>query len=138
MPARKTTRKELIPAKRSAIWTRWQDGHGYSAISRLEDTPYSIVWDIIQRKLATTDSTFESKLRSGPFKKTSARDDRALVRYAIANPRDTLHSLATPSKSGHKLGRNAVRKILKAAGKAKRKPRKKPYLKLEHKNKRLV
>ena len=43
-----------------------------------------------------------------------------------------------PSKLGYKLGRNTVSKILKAYGKAKRKPRKKPYLKPRHKYKRLI
>ncbi|KAH9213104.1 hypothetical protein DL95DRAFT_463340 [Leptodontidium sp. 2 PMI_412] len=135
---RKTDRKELTPAQRAQIWTRYLDGHRFTAISKLEETPYSTVRSIIERRLETGDSSFENKPRSGPSKKTSDRNDRALIRHANQNPRDTLYALATPSKSGHKLGRNTVRKILKAYGKAKRKPRKKPYLKPKHKNKRLI
>jgi hypothetical protein len=45
----------------------------------------------------------------------------------------TLHTLCTPSKSTKQLGRNLVRKILKNASKSKRRPRKKPFLKPEHK-----
>jgi len=69
----------------------------------------------------------------GVRKKTSTRDDRALLRAANADTKATLYALATPSKSGYQLGRNTVRKILKTAGKAKRKPRKKPFLSPEHK-----
>jgi transposase len=136
--ARKSDRTELTAAKRAKIWTRYCDGHGYTAISRLEKTPYSTVRSIVERTLKSGDTSFESKPRHGASKKTSDRDDRALVRHAIQNPKDTLYALATPSKSGHKLGRTTVRKILKAYGKAKRKPRKKPYLKPEHKYKRLI
>lgn len=136
--ALKTDRTELTAAKRAQIWTRWQDGHGYTAISRLEKTPYSTVRSIIERTLESRNYSFESKPRQGALKKTSDRDDRALVRHANLNPRETLYALATPSKSGHKLGRTTVRKILKCYNKAKRKPRKKPYLKPEHKLKRLI
>ena len=66
------------------------------------------MWSIIKRKLVTDDFSFENKPRNGLFKKTSDRDDRALVRHAVANPKDTLFALATPSKSGHKLSHNTV------------------------------
>jgi hypothetical protein len=71
-------------------------------------------------------------------KKTSERDDRVLLRAANNDTKATLYALATPSKSGHQLSRNTVRKILKAAGKAKRKPQKKPFLKPKHKYGRRV
>jgi len=135
---RKTDRKELTVVKRAQIWTRYVDGYGFTAISKLEKTLHSTVRSIIQRRLKTGDTSFENKPRRGPSKKTSDRDDRALVRHANQNPKDTLYALATPSKLGYKLGHNTVRKILKAYGKAKRKPRKKPYLKPEHKYKRLI
>jgi hypothetical protein len=61
-----------------------------------------------------------------------------LVRYVVANPRVPLKVLATPSKSGKKLNRNTVRKILKAYGKAKRVPRKKPWLRGENMKRRLT
>lgn len=48
----------------------------------------------------------------------------------------TLKSLATPSKSGHQLNHHTIAKILKSFGKAKRRPRKKPYLNNIHKYKR--
>ena len=48
----------------------------------------------------------------------------------------TLKALATPSKSGKQLNYHTVSKILKRHGKAKRRPRKKPYLTLVHKKKR--
>ena len=81
---------------------------------------------------------FYTKPRPAPPKKTTDRQDRALVRYAVANPRCSLQLLGTPSKSGVKLGRNTVRKILKEYGKSKRVPRKKPWLRPENKTKRLL
>jgi hypothetical protein len=69
---------------------------------------------------------------------TNDRQDRALVRHAVTNPRESLKLLATPSKSGIKLGRNTVRKILKEYGKAKRVPRQKPWLRGENRKRRLT
>jgi transposase len=81
---------------------------------------------------------FHSKSRPGGPKKTTDRDDRALVRYAEAHPRCSLKLLATPSKSSKRLGINTVRNVLKAYGKAKRVPRKKPWLKEENRKRQLT
>jgi len=135
---RKTDLKELTVVKRAQIWTRYVDGYGFTTISKLKKTPYSTMRSIIQRRLKTGDTSFKNKPRSGPSKKTSDRDNRALIRHANQNLKDTLYALAIPSKLGHKLGRNTVRKILKAHSKAKCKPCKKLYLKPKHKYKRLI
>jgi Transposase len=135
---RKTSRKETTPVQRAHVWTRYLDGHRPATIARLEGLPDSTVRDIIQRRLETEDPSFKSKPRNLNRKITSDRDDRALLRHALKHPKDTLHALGSPSKSTHKLGRNTVQKILKAYGKAKRKPRKKPYLKPKHKLKRVI
>ena len=47
-------------------------------------------------------------------------------------------SLSTPSKSGQQIHYNTVRNILKDHGKAKRKPRRKPWISPVNKAKRLV
>jgi transposase len=129
----KATRKETTPAQRAAVWTRYCSGYSIPEIIALEGHPRSTVRSIIERREQSGDSTFQSKPRTGRPKKTTARDDRALLRAANRDTKATLFELATPSKSTHQLGRNTVRKILKAAGKAKRKPRTKPFLKPEHK-----
>lgn len=129
----KSSRKELTPAQRARIWTRHLDGYSVPEIIKLEGHPRGTVRATLKRYGGTPNPTFESKPRSGRPKKTSARDDRALLRAANADTKATLYALATPSKSSHQLGRNTVRKILKSASKAKRKPRKKPFLKPEHK-----
>jgi len=85
--------------------------------------PRSTVRSIIQRAQKSEAFTFESAPRSGRPKKTSARDNRHLVRVADTNTIETLFAFATPSKSRQQLGRNTIRKILKNAGKSKRKPR---------------
>jgi len=61
--------------------------------------------------------TFESKKRYGPKRKLDSRATRNLVQIAINNPRMTLKSLATPSKSGKKLHYHTVAIILKSFGK---------------------
>ena len=50
----------------------------------------------------------------------------------------TLKALSTPSKSGEKLNYHTVAIILKSFGKAKRRPRKKPFLSPLHKKKRRI
>ena len=129
----KSNRKELTPAERARIWTRHLDGYSVPEIIQLERHPRGTVRATLKRYGGIPNSTFESKPRSGRPKKTSSRNDRALIRAANADTKATLYALASLSKSSYQLGRNTVRKILKAAGKAKRKPRKKPFLKPEHK-----
>jgi hypothetical protein len=80
--------------------------------------------------------TFESKPRSGAKKKLNPRAKRRLVRTACNEPRISLKSLTTPSKSGKRLNHHTVVIILKSFGKVKRRPRKKPFLTPLHKQKR--
>jgi transposase len=129
----KSRGKETTPAKRAAVWTRHCSGYSVPKIIALEHLPRSTIQSIIQRREESGDSSFKSKPRSGRPKKTSERNDQALLQAANNDTKATLYALASPSKSGHRLGRNTVRKILKAASKAKRRPRKKPFLKPEHK-----
>ena len=91
--------------------------------------PRSTIRSIIQRAQKSGAFTFESAPRSGRPRITFTRDNRHLVRVANIDTKESLFALATLSKSGQQLGRNTVRKILKEAGKSKRKPRHKPYLK---------
>jgi transposase len=97
--APKTSRTETSVAQRAHVWTRYLEGHLYASILRAEGVPYSIVQDISQKRLDSGDSTFKSKARSGRPKKTSIRDKRALVHYALEHPQDTLNVLAMLSKS---------------------------------------
>ena len=131
-PYPKTNRKELTPAERARIWTRACDGYSVPEIVKLEGYPRGTVRATLKRYKGIPKSTFESKPRSGRPKKTSTRDDWALLRAANADTKATLYALATPSKSGHQLSRNTVRKILKVARKRKCVPQKKPFLKPEH------
>ena len=118
----KSNRRELTPAERARIWTRYHDGYSVPKIIKLEGHLRGTIQATLKRYGNIPNSTFESKLRSRRLKKTSSRDDRALLRAANADTKATLYALATPSKSSHQLGRNTIRKILKAVGKAKRVP----------------
>ena len=78
---------------------RYLERHSYASISLVEGVTYSTVRDIVQRRIESGDYTFESRPPSGQTKKTSNRDDEALVRYALENLIDTLDALASPFKS---------------------------------------
>jgi transposase len=137
-PEPKTNRRETTATQRAKIWDRYEQGYRISAIVNHFKLPRSTIQGIIGRRLKSGDDSFQNKPGRGRHKKTDDRGDRRLVRHALTFPKDTLYALASPSKSGQKLCRSTVRKILKTAGKAKRKARKKPYLKPEHKLKRRI
>ena len=66
---RKTDRKELKPVQRAQIWARYCDGHGFTAISRLEKVPYSTMRSIIKRRLVMDDFGFETSLKTSYLKR---------------------------------------------------------------------
>jgi len=136
--ARKTSRKELSPTKRAHIWELYECGHNITAIAKHFREPRSTVSSLINRLKKQSVLDFASKPRPGGPKRTNNREDRALVRYAIANPRCSLKILTTLSKYSKKLGLNTVRNILKAYRKAKRVPRKKPWLRPENMTRQLT
>jgi hypothetical protein len=133
----KTSRRELSPETRAHIWERYECRHSVTAISKHFKVPRSTYSSLINRLKLQTTLDFYSKARSGVLKKTTKWHKRALVHYAVANPRCSIKLLGTPSKSGIKLGKNTVRVILKTHGKAKRVPRKKPWLYPENIKRRL-
>ena len=134
----KTTRQELSPDLRARIWERYKCGNNITAVTKHFKQPRSTVSSLINRLKTQALLDFNTKPRAPRRKRTTNRQDRALVRHAVANPRESLTVLTTPSKSGVKLGRNTVRKILKEYGKAKRVPRKKLWLWEENRKRRLT
>ena len=123
----------LTLLEKERILTLKDEGHGPSAIWRKTKIPRSTISSFLNRHTKTDNSTLARKPGSGAKKKLSARAERTLVRIAINKPRMTLKALSTPSKSGKKLNHHTVAKILKQHGKAKRRPRKKPYLTIRYK-----
>jgi transposase len=135
---RKTARKELSPERRAHIWERYESGYTITAVAKHFKEPRSTISSLINRLKKQALLDFKTKTRAPHRTRTNDRQDRALVRYVVANPRVPLHALATPSKSGLKLGKDIVRNILKAYGKAKRVPRKKPWPRGENRKRRLT
>jgi len=129
----KVARKELTPAERSRLWTLHCEGLNPTEIWRKTKVPRTTITSFLTRQSLASDMTFESKPRSGAKKKLNPRAERRLVRTACNEPRMSLKSLATPSKSGKRLNHHTVAIILKSFGKAKRRPRKKPFLTPLHK-----
>jgi transposase len=115
---------------------KYQDGATIANIHREFKTPRSTIRSIFDRYQNYTGFEFKNKLRYGVKPKLNLRQERALIRHVDKNPKDSLFALATPSKSGVEIGRNLVRKVLKKYGKAKRKPRTKPYISPINKKKR--
>ena len=124
----KTSRRELTPEQRSAICNRFDLGEDIPTLMRRFNRSRTTITSVLARYKAHPDTSFKNKPRSSRPKKTTDRQDRALVSYALKYPRETLYALCSPSKSGQQLGRNTVRKILKSRGKSKHRPRKKPWL----------
>src|ERR1700722_14352286 len=134
--APKGPRKELTKAQKSRIWTLYEEGYNPTEIWHKTKIPCTTCSSFITRQSISPDPKFENKPRSGRPKKIIARGARALVRTACQDTRMTLKVLATPSKSSKKLNHHTVAIILKSFGKAKRRPRKKPFLSPLHKKKR--
>jgi len=122
----KISREELSLTLRARVWERYDCTKNVLAIALHFKQLYSTVSSLINRLKKQDKLDFYSKPRSGALKVTNDRQDRALVRYAVANLKCPFKLLATPSKSSVKLGRNTIRKILKEYRKSKRVPRKKP------------
>jgi transposase len=132
----KEPRKELTKAQKSRIWTLHEEGYNPTEIWHKTKIPCTTCSLFINRQSISPDPQFENKPRSSRPKKITARGARALVRTACQDTRMSLKALATPSKSGQKLNYYTVTIILKSFGKAKRRPRKKPFLSPLHKKKR--
>jgi transposase len=124
---------ELSVEQRAVIWQYYLDRLTPLQISRKLLHPRSTIAGFIKRHSESGSNTFKSKPRSGRPKKITERGARALLRNAALDTRMTLKALSTPSKSGKQLNHHTIAKILKTFGKAKRRPRKKPYLGKEHK-----
>jgi transposase len=107
-------------------------------IMALENLPRSTIRSIIDRFEERGCVKYYNKPQPGPKPKTTNRDNSALRRAPNKDIRATLHALEIPSKSTKQLGRNLICKILKRAGKSKRRPRKKPFLKPEHNKGRVL
>jgi len=132
----KVARKELTPAERLDLWTLYCKGYNPTEIWRKTKVPRTTITSFIARQTLNSNMTFESKKRYGLKRKLDGKAARNLVRIAVNNPRMTLKSLATPSKSGKKLHYHTIAIILKSFGKNKRRPCKKPFLTPLHKQKR--
>lgn len=92
---------------------------------------------ILNRAARTPDDPYRPIQRAGRPATLDAGAQRALIRHVERNPNDNLAALGSPSKSGHKLGRKAIRTYLKAAGYLRFKARKKPFLTQKHNDARL-
>jgi transposase len=134
--ALKESCKELTKAQKSRIWTLYKEGYNPTEIWHKTKIPRTTCSSFITCQSISPNSTFENKPRSSRPKKITTRGARALIRTACQDTKMTLKALATPSKSDKKLNYHTVAVILKSFGKAKRKPRKKPFLSPLHKKKR--
>lgn len=139
---RKATNKELTVAQRSYIYGLFVGGLTRRSISAQTGLPQRTINSTIQ-KITTNianglENPCESKPRSGRPSKLDSRSTRRLIRHTVAERTDSLSALATPSKSGQKLCRTTVRKVLKSHNKRRCRARKKPYVRPANKVKRLT
>ena len=133
------TRRETTVDQRTEVWTYYLQGKSLTQIHLLTFIPKSTCSNIITRaKAKTGQDRFTNAKRTGAPKKVTIQAERRLIRAAGKDTKATLAALATPSKSGIQLCRSTVRTILKRNGKGRRRARKKPFLKEEHKKRRLL
>jgi hypothetical protein len=129
----KKPNSHLTLREKERILTLKDEGHRPSAIWRKTKIPRSTISSFLNQYTKTDNSMLARKPGSGTKKKLLARAKRTLMHIAINEPRITLKALLTPSKSGKKLNHHTVARIFKQHRKAKRRPRKKPYLTIRHK-----
>ena len=130
MPSKpKIQRRETTPEERAIVWAHYMDGLTYSEIKAKTGHPKPTIQAIIKRlKARNGHNKFKSLPRPGASRKVDSKGERALLRHADQNTKDPLTVLGTPSKSGKQIHRGTVCKILKRNRKARRRARKKPYL----------
>jgi transposase len=135
MPSKpKTFCQETTAIERAVVWTHYCNGLSYSAIAEATPHPKSTVASSIQRiKKSTKKDKFSNTKQCGAPKRVNLRGERALIRHAVHNTKESITVLGTPSKSGKHLSCPTVCKLLKRNGKAQRHTRKKPYLTKTHK-----
>ena len=74
--------------------------------------PRSTVYRVIKDREKHQERIDTGSKRPGRMPKLSRRGERALIRYVNQNPKDTLRSLSSPSKSGQQIHINTVRKSI--------------------------
>ena len=128
-PKSKTARREHSGETVAVILTLRNLGKSFGQIGDHVKLPRSTIVHIIHRAARKPEEPYRPTKRARQPAKLDARARWALIRHVERNPEDNLAVLGTPSKTGHKLGHNALRAYLKAAGYLRFKVRKKPYLK---------
>jgi hypothetical protein len=134
----KTDRRELTPVQKCRVWTLHEEGNNPSQIHIKTGYPRSTITGFLKRHTLAPTDDFKNQPGRGAMRKITPRGERHLVRTANLEPRMTLKALGSPSKSGKKLNHHIVAQVLKRNGKAKRRPRKKPFLTEEHKKRRVA
>ena len=124
------------PKKRATAVVLRQEGYTYQEIATRIGGDKSGV-----RRVCLKFETFgkvTDRPRSGRKKSTTARDDREIVRMVIKDRRKTSKDIAAVlDTSGTKVSPRTIRKRLCAAGLKARIPRKKPFLTLVQRRKRV-
>ena len=139
MPSKPVTdRRRLTSEVRASILALREGGKSFGQIADQLKLPWSSVTTIVHRAKRQLNASPAVKKRFGRPPKLNDREKRAFIRHIDRNPHDNLACLATPSKSGHRLCKNTVRKYMKGAGFLRFKTRRKLYLTIRHKAARLV
>jgi transposase len=135
--AKKTSRRERSEREIAAVLVLHAKGYSAQEIDDEINVPKSTVTRIIRRATNSSDKWYHHKKRPGRPPALTTRAHRRLIRYVDQNPKETLLALCTPSKSGTLLSRTTTRKYLQKGERYAFRPRKKPFLKPEHKKARV-
>jgi transposase len=133
----KTSRREHSGQVLNLVFRMHDQKYSGPQIANALDLPRSTVYRVIKDRERHQERIQTGSKRPGRKPKLSRRAERALIRHVNQNPKDTLQALSSPSKSGHQLHINTVRKYLAKNELHCFKPRRKPFLSAKHMQDRL-
>ena len=128
----KTSRREHSGEVLKLVFRMHDQDYSGPQIANALDLPRSTVYRVIKDREKHQERIDTGSKRPGRKPKLSRRGERALIRYVNQNPKDTLRSLSSPSKSGQQLHINTVRKYLAKNELHCFKPHRKPFLSARH------
>lgn len=130
-------RKEICVSERKVIIKLWEEGKSFREIARIVGRRHSSVQRVVNNFKST--GIITSKPRSGRPSKLSIRERRSIIGSVKKNPRITAPQIAKDIelKFNKKICADTARKILKRAGYHGRVARKKPFISLTNRRKRI-
>ena len=139
MPSKpKTVRREHQDYVIHGIWALSCIGYGPTKIRETFTIPLPTIKSILKRLKKSQDEPWKKARRTGRPPKLDKRAERRLVRHLERFPFETYSVMNTPGKTTTAICRATFQRYLRKNEYYAFKPRKKPFLKPQHKERRLA